>query len=415
MFRKILSFLTALTLMTGISTTTIACGSNHSSKAPFGGFLINDTAKYAFHQNKSTQKIKNEIKQVKKLNRITYLETYQGLYSATDGVNFTINQTIPADVAINQIVDLNQHIYVGTANGLYTSADGIKFQSTNLPRAKASVPDPLSIQSIQLINSKIYVVANNFLYQSTDGQVFTQVAIPKNNNISLLTQINQTLYLAFNDLASHYCLAQSTDGQTFTINKTIVDASITNITKIDNTIYASTSRGLYQAKQDGQTFTRNKTSPYSNVRQIVKIRNIIYMATEEGLFESTDGITFVANYLGLYAGSSPKKIESINNIIYALTDKDGVFQSTDNGLSFKKTSSLPSYYGDDFADALTIIKQRVYVGFNSIDPSDPSLWESNAQGRDFTPDDSIPNGVAVTQIIPIGTTIYLITSKGLYQ
>ena len=198
-----------------------------------------------------------------------------------------------------------------------------------------------------------------------------------------------------------------------TSNPNINNASINVTTMINNKMYVGTSVGLYIKDAAQTTFTKktliaNFTSNINIIKQVGIGANLkIYVGTKyNGLYMSSDdGVTF-QKLSGDVFSKRALSISELNNNIYIGTT-NGLYISA-NGVSFRKAA-----FSNDFSiNTVVLFNNNIYVGANG-------LWISTDNGTNFTQINSISNYASVQIIKQIGTgdkaRLYLGTLSGLYS
>ncbi len=156
----------------------------------------------------------------------------------------------------------------------------------------------------------------------------------------------------------------------------------------------------------------NKDAPSRILIDITQIDNTIYLNTSDGLFQSTDnGKTFSKNTS--VSASSIILITKINGIFYIDTNL-GLYTSSD-GQKFSINTSLPT---DIQISVITKIGNNIYLGTDSgvKDNSHNGLYISTDNGKTFSKNSSIPEKININFIVKFddSSLFYIGSYKGLY-
>ena len=281
-----------------------------------------------------------------------------------------------------------------------------------------SVPNDVSFMAMWSYNGILYGGSkSNGLYESVDqGQTFVQnKSIPTNAGIFSIYSYDNVIYVVLNKAGALY---ESTDnGQTFkqVASTTTFEGSIY---AYNGVVYAGTSNGLYESFDNGKSWTQNIYIPTDCDVFIIRAYNGVMYVGNDGLYESKDnGKTFARN--DSIPGDSVPTLQSVGSIYYyqktvyvtvvnTLSNKDGMYESSDNGATFTQNKSIPSTSGANYTYAYDDV---IYVC-----TSQNGLYESTDDGESFHTNFSIPSGGDVSQVYAYNNVIYaLVSGQGLYE
>ncbi len=337
----------------------------------------------------------NQINQVLKIDKITYVITESSLYISTNDRDFTFDDFAPAQSSdrdyynIIKIVKFGNITYLACNRGLFTSTDGLTFHKNSGINDHARIKDIVKIDEIIYVTTFDDDYHGSCFYYSTDGVKFVKNNVFSMGLVSQIIKVDKIIYvvLSYDSLGGKEWLFTSTDGINFikNISWSKIDwqksDAIKKIVKLGDYTYITThSSGIFSAI-DGLTFIQNtsiKTNLTTTIDDIIKINNIIYVTTSNlyptilnkhgGLWTSTDGLKFSKSPI-IKKEEGRIQITKIDNIIYLTTfyyDKNiyntysSLWTSTD-GLKFSKTSIILS--------RITIrpikINKHIFIGTNS--------------------------------------------------
>lgn len=282
----------------------------------------------------------------------------------------------------------------------------------------ASVPNNVSFMSMWSYNDILYAGSkSNGLYESVDqGQTFVQnKSIPTNAGIFSIYSYDNVIYVVLNKTGALY---ESRDnGQNFkqVASTTTFEGSIY---AYNGVVYAGTSNGLYESFDNGITWKQNNSIPTGCDVFIIRAYNgVVYVGTD-GLYESKDnGQTFNRN--DSIPSDSIPTLQSVESIYYyqktvyvtvvnTLSNKDGMYESSDNGATFTQNKSIPSTSGANYTYSYDDV---IYVC-----TSQNGLYESTDDGESFHTNFSIPSGGDVSEVYAYKNVIYaLVSGQGLYE
>ena len=152
-------------------------------------------------------------------------------------------------------------------------------------------------------------------------------------------------------------------------------------------------------------FHQNTSFPNSIMIEEIKIyNNVFYIRTQKnGLWESTDnGATFHQN-TSIPTTGEVKSISTYNNVVYVATD-NGLYESTDNGATFHQNTSIP---GNAYFTSIYAYNNVVYVGTWKN-----GLWESTDNGATFHQNTSLPVKAQTFEIYAYNNVVYVGTGGG---
>jgi photosystem II stability/assembly factor-like uncharacterized protein len=213
-------------------------------------------------------------------------------------------------------------------------------------------------------------------------------------------------------------LYQSTNGGKswthFTQSGIPADTAIWSLTMINDTIFAGTVGGLYFSTDNGSDWTQIISGLPSNVRinSITARGNGIFAGSDtNGIFESTDGPkTWSAfdNFGSATLGDTAMHINQLvpmGNKLFAVT-LNGVFVSSNNGASWTANSSNLSNI-----NCFVVVNNQLFAGtdssgvYRSLDSG--ATWVSTSSG--------MPSGTRIWSLVTSGTSLYAGTNSGVWH
>ena len=151
-------------------------------------------------------------------------------------------------------------------------------------------------------------------------------------------------------------------------------------------------------------FTKNESLSMNDISKCYGYNNVVYVETDSGLYESTDnGITFKQNK-SIPTHTYIESIYAYNKVVYIGTFINGLYESTDNGKTFKQNTSIPKNAEIEDIQAFNNI---IYVG-----TSENGLWESTDKGKTFAQNISVPFNDYIESIYAYSNVIYAVENNG---
>jgi photosystem II stability/assembly factor-like uncharacterized protein len=310
----------------------------------------------------------------------------------------------PEGVAISSLANIDGTIYAGTeVNGLYASTDdGIKWAPLNAG---------IETQEVTSVASQAgYLFAGTFgsgVYRSTDGG---QTWMPplSGGNLAVTAMVVNDPYI-FAGSIEEGVYRSSDNGETWAEKLSAFGMGPMCIS--GNTIFASTSNYTFGSTDNGETWFNVSAlegaaifSFYCKDSLIMAGgRNKIYKSTNYGSSFTTIDLNFPFSIVNIYA------VTSIGSTFFAATSYDGVYKSTDDGLSWSPTNEG---MGPKDARALTISNSSTliagthYVGmYRSTDLG--LSWNKSVAG--------FPAGSSILSLLVNGSSVFAGTRDGVYR
>ncbi|WP_299313937.1 T9SS type A sorting domain-containing protein [uncultured Aquimarina sp.] len=202
-----------------------------------------------------------------------------------------------------------------------------------------------------------------------------------------------------NDTVSVGLLKSNDGGQTW--NTTGLSFTISNGIKIGevyldpldrNKVFVATSSGFYKSVDGGTSFTRTLNTDVNDAKLKPGDSNIIYAVSDVSVYKSIDnGDSFSLISSGLPSSSTRLAIDvtpADPNYVYVLSagsgsSFQGLYKSTDSGVSFTKSSTSENVFGAgqawyDMALAVSDTNaEEIYTG-------ELDVWKSTNGGDNFT-------------------------------
>ena len=258
-------------------------------------------------------------------------------------------------------------------------------------------------KNIKKLNPNYSLHSNNFHHINS---------IPDSFEDSNIYGYNNVIYAIYGDDSFPFYghLYESTDnGKTFAENTSIpTNSDVTLIYAYNNVVYVLADGGLWESTDNGKTFHQNTSIPTdAEVLSIYAYNKVVYCGTDEsGLYESTDnGKTFVKNAL------APLKLSigvGYNNVIYAAYN-GSIWESRDNGKTFVENSSIEIINRYHFIDDIYAYNNKIYVGTGSYSGHGfgNGLYESSDNGVSFQLNSSISSTSGTSEIRAYNNVVYL--------
>jgi photosystem II stability/assembly factor-like uncharacterized protein len=312
----------------------------------------------------------------------------------------------PEGISISSLVNIDGTIYAGTGvDGLYTSTDdGINWIPLN---AGIETQEVTSV-----VSQPGYLFAGTFgggVYRSTDGGQ-TWMAPLTGGNLAITAMVVNDPYI-FAGTVDEGVYRSSDNGATW-IQKLPGFTSIQAMCTSGNTVFASTYGYTYGSTDNGENWYHVSALEGAAPWSFYCDHSLILAGGVNKIYKSTDyGNTFITIELNFpFSIVNIYSVTAIGSTVFAATSYDGVYNSTDNGLTW---SPANEGMGPKDTRALavsgtsTLIAGTHYVGvYRSTDMG--SHWNKSMAG--FTA------GSTIATMLSSGSSIFAGTrGDGMYR
>ncbi|NIR95588.1 MAG: hypothetical protein GWO08_18695, partial [Gammaproteobacteria bacterium] len=311
----------------------------------------------------------------------------------------------PEGISISSLANIDGTIYAGTGtDGLYASTDdGLNWAPLN------TGIETLDVSAV--VGKPGYLFAGTFgngVYRSADGGQ-TWIPPQTGGNLAVTAMVVKDSFI-FAGTGSEGVYRSSDNGETW-IQKIPGFTGILAMCVSGNTIFASTYGYTYGSTDNGENWFNVQdlegAAPWSfYCRDSLIIAggvNKIYKSTDYGSSYMTIDLNFTFSIVNIYS------ITAIGSTLFAATSYDGVYKSTDNGLTWNP-ANLGMGPKDVRALAVsgssTLLAGTHYVGlYRSTDMG--SQWNKSMAG--------FPAGSTIASMLSIESFIFAGTRDGIYR
>ncbi len=311
----------------------------------------------------------------------------------------------PEGVAVSFLTNIDGTIYTGTeVNGVYISTDdGVSWMARN------TGIETLEVTSI--VYKPGYIFAGTFgggVFRSTDGGQ-TWLAPANGTNFAVTSMVIDDEYI-FAGTISNGGQRSSDNGVTWT-EKLSGLFGVGAMCKSGNKIIASTSNYTLESTDHGETWSYITALDGAIIFSYYVMGDTIFAGGQTKIYRSLDnGNNFTSINLNL--GFSIVNISAftyVNSILYAATSYDGVYKSTNFGLSW-----IPANGGMGpkdvraltLTDASSLIAGTHYVAmYRSTDFG--ASWNKSQNG--------FPAGISILSLLESESSIYAGTRDGVFR
>lgn len=363
---------------------------------PEDGYFFADSFRDTFKQWKDSGLPNNDVRSIAVItssdsnNGTIYVGTGDGLAYWKPG--FTSFETINP-INTSKVTNVNSVAYDNTNSTLYVglAGGGLAYSTDNKNFTTIDSTGIASAHTNQIFTDPttniMYVGTDTGLSISSDGgKTFTTKTIADGlNNLDVVSVManGENVYAATKDTIN----VSHDEGKTFTAidAKTFNGATISYITGSPtdpNTIYVGTDKGLYLSSDQGKTFTADSyiTSAVHSI--YINSAGIYYVSTDTGISYMGSGGPGDVTTIQVTNSQGPLAVFSAyvsddGKTIFAATS-DGLYQSTDSGNSFTKTSNLQ--LPTQNIHSVQMLNSTIYVS------SDAGMAESTDGGKTFSTD-----------------------------
>lgn len=265
-------------------------------------------------------------------------------------------------------------IYAGNANGgVYYSDDQGKSWVN-----KSSGLNNSSISVFESYNEKIYAGGNSLFESSNNGDTWTKIDIPGlfANGVKSMTTFNGIFYVG----DDQRIFISDDNLNSWKSPNLSINATVMHFTHHNGTVFFSTSSGRYfQTSDDGTTWTMSQnTNTESFAYYLFFAGNKMFMSTYDGIYESVDsGTTWILKNSGLKA-TQISSLSSNTDFLFAGTDWQGLFRSSDLGQNWSKIVYEPNPQGP------TSISDILTNQGNILTSTYQGIYYSNSNGLNWT-------------------------------
>ena len=257
-------------------------------------------------------------------------------YSSDDGISWKeVPDKTLASAQINCLASDGKYLYAGVGmNGIYRSSDdGINWSQLS----QGLQPALLGVKDILPYQGKIYAGTTNGIFLSLDSAL-TWLSANKGVPVAPFRGEPQSLHMHIQSLIAG-----------------------------GSKIYALTEKGVLISFDQGGSWTLSaakELEPYV-VSSLLCVDENIYVGRhfQEGIYKSSDGgLTWKKS--GLEGNNLQKMLLSRNGLIYAGTNGQGVFRTTDNGKTWTELNKgLPT--GSVVSSIISTSSGTILVGIEN--------------------------------------------------
>ena len=252
----------------------------------------------------------------------------KGIYRSTDGgTQWHLFNDGLANKKISTIAAVEKTVFAGTARGLY--------RLNSSPWKKLPVETSRAIYSLAVFENNLYVGTGPHLLGLTPIEVEQEV--PRNESHALKIFHSANLGASWTEITPSY----KSDYDR------VIPSGMT-VSAVGEVLLVSTASQQYHSTDNGQTWTE-----LSGDTDLFMINSLPVVAVDEttfykaglfGMHRTTDGGQSWRLLIDGMVGTRLKDLVALNNRLYAHTGY-GVYQSTDEGVSWKKISITDDFVG----------------------------------------------------------------------
>ena len=254
----------------------------------------------------------------------------EGIYRSIDGgTQWHLFNDGLANKTISTVTAVENTVFAGTARGLYRLDSGTW--------KKLPVETSRAIYSLAVSEKNLYIGTGPHLLGFTPIEVEQEV--PRNESHALKLFHSANLGASWTEITPSY---KSDDR--------VIPSGMT-ISAVGEVLLVLTASRQYYSTDNGQTWTQlsGETDMFMvNSLPVVAVNETtFYKAGPFGIHRTTDGVQLWGLLIDGMVGTRLKDLVALNNRLYAHTGY-GVYQSTDEGASWKKISITDDFVGKVF-------------------------------------------------------------------
>jgi photosystem II stability/assembly factor-like uncharacterized protein len=322
-----------------------------------------------------------------------------GVYRSLDnGMNWVAENYGVFNPDVNALIVYNNNLFAGTHGGVFCSLDHAKYwfrSSTGLESI---------VNCFHLNGSNLYAGAENGIYLAAEnGDDWSAKNSGLRNAIVYDLAISGPNLLAATSGSGIYL----SDDEGSTWNKTNVEGGIFSLTTSVNNIFAGSYGMVYKSANNGEKWDRFFISEDGAVYCIAVIDTNIFAGTDgDGVFLSTDG---AENWKAINTGLSDSVVYSfaVNGTILFAATQNAVFYTVDSGENWIPINS--GLKGTPVQD-LTFCENYLFAGTNSGGVfrlnNDNNSWEEVNNG--------LKEELEVRSFTTSDTSLFAGTSRGIF-
>ncbi|MFC1490275.1 FlgD immunoglobulin-like domain containing protein [Candidatus Latescibacterota bacterium] len=203
--------------------------------------------------------------------------------SSDNGLNWTQIETDSSKYVLSMVI-VSDYIFAGTWNGLANTPVSSAIWNDLSPTGLAA---DSTIWSLEMINSTLYAGAEGTIYKSSGTLIeWTEIksGIPESARITSFANIGNTVF-AGSDTSGVFITTDAGSNWT-AINSGLADRHISQLVTMSDKIYAVTLNGTFTSSNNGSSWTKINLE---NINCLVVADNKLYAGTDiNGIFVSTD-------------------------------------------------------------------------------------------------------------------------------
>ena len=222
-------------------------------------------------------------------------------------------------------------------------------------------PPNSNINSLAAIGDTLLAgTENNGVFRSYDHGLHwlpSNTGLNDTNTIALAV-LGRDVFVSTWSYSFTRSLFRSTDGGRTWDSTNLTSTYISMLSAIGNTLFACGGNSLYRSMDSGITWAIVDSGiPQTTIRAMTSMGTVLFVATDAGVFQSYDNGTSW-NISGLLAVSTA--LISHGPHLFAATEYDGVYVSTDSGASWSRANNrLPE---DTSVTAFASIGNAIFAG-----------------------------------------------------
>jgi hypothetical protein len=233
------------------------------------------------------------------------------------------------------------------------------------------------------------------VFRSTNnGESWTAANAPF-SNVTVMVQVDSELFAG-----THEGIYRSTDsGESWTQNG-LAGRLVSSLVHTSTNLFVGTSAGVFRSNDNSANWTPVNNGLMSTVNALAVIDSILFAGINDGVFRSSNnGANWILNDSGL-VGLNISSLAVSDTDLFAGTDFNGVFHSTNYGLSWTAINNgLPIGFS---GNALAVSGMNLFAGTRSS--SGQGIYHSTDNGTTWI--QTAVNWQCVRALAINGTTIF---------
>lgn len=334
------------------------------------------------------------------------------VYLSTDNGNYwtLVNNGIPSNSHISSLGIIGSNIFAGTeGNGIYRSTNN----GNNWVNISNGLPTTF-VWTIAISGSNIYLgsYSNKIYFSINNGDNWVDISngLPSGAfvYISAIEISGSNIFIGTSDEDRQGIFLSTNNGLNWnSINNGLIDSDIKDIAVSGSNVLVGTGGNyaagdIFRSSNNGNNWISSNLGLNAlEITKILKYGSYLYAGTRSnGVFLSSDnGISWNSRSNGLYFGESISSLTKSDLNLYAALNFGGVFKSSNNGFNWVVAGNGNQY---PFLNTIEVFGSNIFAGGSYSG----ALIRSTNEGLFWTEVNNGLNNVSVLALASLDTYIF---------